>query len=579
MGLLDLRTNLRDLKFGNDRQGGGSSDSPYIVTPIPDNTNNILNFDEGLVRGGVLGAAKAVGIDTLRIFKFFKDLPKGPLFITKQVGLQLSNPRIETNSGLFNNLNIGPTRIYNLGINTLAQVPVGAFGAHITRHGLTPIQNESTKYESVVKNKLSEDNRLVQLRDRLILRNEKLNLNKKDNKSIGRILSQFNIDALSSGINIANYITVKLTKQNSVIDRYIGGPGSVYGVGNTTIRRFDYTPAINDDASKYFDEIRKQNQDNLFSTNNLLLLDSSLDLNLSASIRRNTTIDINSVTPDDNEDVKIISKDNYNTEQKVLKEGDRVFFIDTRINRGSPGVKKDRSDYSKGFVLDKITALPIFRATSPGGNNDVSLAEQRDLIKFRFEAIDTDSPNFSNFIVFRAFLKGITLPFNADWQGIKYNGRGENFYVYNGFSSAISFNFQLAAQSRLEMKPMYQKLNYLISNLTPDYGSGNRMRGPMMKLTIGNLIYRQPGFITSLTPTVNDDAPWEIALNEPDDSLGEDRKDTDMMELPHLIDVSVSFTPIWNFLPQKSLTKSPFIADKGNEVATGQRWIPNTKLL
>ena len=38
--------------------------------------------------------------------------------------------------------NFGPTRIYNLGINTLAQVPVNAFGKHFNRHGLTPVQED-----------------------------------------------------------------------------------------------------------------------------------------------------------------------------------------------------------------------------------------------------------------------------------------------------------------------------------------------------------------------------------------------------------------------------------------------------
>jgi len=569
MPLISLNTNLKKLPFGKDQRGGGSSNQPYIKTPIPDKESDLLNFDEGLIRGGVIGAAVHSAIDTTRIFKFLKDVPKGPLFLIKQVGLQLSNPRIETNKGLFNNTNLGPTRIYNLGINTLAQIPVNAFGVHIERHGLTPFIGEDYKYSKVVPNKSTEENRLVQLRDRLIVRNENLKLTKKDNKK----LDSFIASGVDVGINTKNYLIAKLTKQEGIIDRYVGGPGSVYGIGTTTIRRFDYTPAINEEGTKYFDEIRKQNQDNLFQTNALLQLNSALDLNLTGSIRRSGITPIDQVAPTSTDNV-IISKDNYNVEQKIL--ADSFYEIDRRVKRGSPGKKMDRSDYSKGEALDKITALEIFRAQSPGSNNAVSLDDQRDLIKFRFEAIDTDEPNFSNFIVFRAFIKGISFPFNADWQGVKYNGRGEQFYTYNGFTSQITFNFQLAAQSRAEMKPMYQKLNYLISNLTPDYKS-NRMRGPLMKLTIGNLIYRQPGFITSLTPTVNDDAPWEIALDEPD--ANDAKKDRDMMELPHLIDVAVAYTPIWNFLPQKSLTQSPFIADKGEEKGGGERWIPKTRLL
>lgn len=582
MPLIDLKTNLKDLKYGHDQRGGGSSGQPYITTPIPEGDYNSISFDDGLIRGGAIGAIKHSANDFSRIFKFLKDAPRGPLFLAKQVGLQLSNPRIETNKGLFGNNNLGPTRLYNLGINTLAQVPVGAFGIHFQRHGLLPFTSDNDKYEYVVSHAQPEENRLVKLRDKLILRNEELKLNKKDNKQLGRLLGEFGV--YSS--NVTNFLKAKRTKQESIIEQYIGGPGSVDGIGTTTIRRTSYTPAINEESTRYWDEIRNQNRENLFQTNTLLQLNSDLDANLTGSVRRTfdtfnlaeANIDrFGNIIPfNTNEEIDniIISQTNYNIEQKILRADRKKFFIDDRINRGNPGLKKDRSDYSKGEALDKITALPIFKIKK---EDDLTSAGKaiRDLVKFRFEAIDNDNPSMSNVIVFRSFIKGISFPINPEWTGIKYNGRGEQFYVNTGFTNNISFNFQLAAQSRAEMKPMYQKLNYLYSNCTPDY-KGTFMRGPLMRLTIGNLIYRQHGFISSLTPTVNDDAPWEIALDEPDNNGN--RKDTDMLELPHMIDVSCTFTPIYNFLPKKSLTLSPFIADKGNEVASGERWIPNTEL-
>ena len=36
MPLIDLTTNLKSLKFGNDQRGGGSSNQPYIKRDIPD---------------------------------------------------------------------------------------------------------------------------------------------------------------------------------------------------------------------------------------------------------------------------------------------------------------------------------------------------------------------------------------------------------------------------------------------------------------------------------------------------------------------------------------------------------------
>jgi hypothetical protein len=183
MPLIDLRTNLKSLKYGHDRPDGGSSAQPYIQTDI-NKANSGIPFDEGLIRGGAIGAAKSSITDTLRISKFFIDLPKGPLFIAKQVGLQLSNPRLEIPrnpaniiaGGLDNILSIStdgflqPTRIYNLGINTIAQIPIAAFGAHFNRHGLLPVQDKDSKYEAIVtaNNNLGENSALFNIASQAI---------------------------------------------------------------------------------------------------------------------------------------------------------------------------------------------------------------------------------------------------------------------------------------------------------------------------------------------------------------------------------------------------------------------------
>ncbi len=45
MPLVNLATNLKSLKFGNDQPGGGSSNQPYVVTGIPDTLNNNISVD------------------------------------------------------------------------------------------------------------------------------------------------------------------------------------------------------------------------------------------------------------------------------------------------------------------------------------------------------------------------------------------------------------------------------------------------------------------------------------------------------------------------------------------------------
>ena len=55
MGLLDLTTDLKSLKFGRDRRGGGSSQQPFIQTPIPGTFDDLeSNSTDFLLRDGAL---------------------------------------------------------------------------------------------------------------------------------------------------------------------------------------------------------------------------------------------------------------------------------------------------------------------------------------------------------------------------------------------------------------------------------------------------------------------------------------------------------------------------------------------
>ena len=95
---------------------------------------------------------------------------------------------------------------------------------------------------------------------------------------------------------------------------------------------------------------------------------------------------------------------------------------------------------------------------------------------------------------------------------------------------------------------MYQKLNFLASNLMPDYNASGYMRGPLVRLTVGGYLYSQPGFITNLTYEVPQEATWEIGINDIGGS------DASVKELPHMIKVTgFTFTPIHNFVPRKQI--------------------------
>ena len=678
--LLNLKTDLKSIKYGHDRADGGSSGQPYIKTDINtvDKGINKLrfgNFDDGLVRGGVIGMLNSSITDTLRIGKFLTDFPKGPLFIVKQIGLQLSNPRLEskevkipsTKGGSFvtNAINfvanvagkienaVGPTRIYNLGINTLAQVPLSGIGGHVVRHGFLPVSDPSKYYEAVVtaNNKNDEQGKNSNRLEGLATRFE-LGKSVGGEKGILRKSNKFDNFIKSAAATIA---TGKFTPANLVIDSYLGGPGSVYGIGSTLIRRtsiFTGDKGKNDIAlnqSKTFagktrddkgnpSEIKQL--DRFFGVSNIASsslssypldpstnggplsnndnnIPTTLNNNI-ADFRDNQTNYTHPIVPN-SKDVSIngpstfpgaytsegSKTSNVQVTSPTLVYGRDYDFINTKVkdlsstivnnNLGiyksltynqpnndsttlngrlpsSPNQPIYENSYKEKVILpmnwglatreirvgsgrqDQINLTPIFSSdmgsikdavgtvkglpaalTIAGVKNVQTIA---DLVKFRIQAIDTHDPmGKAMWMIFRAYITSFSDGVDATWSSVKYAGRGDQFYIYDGFTRKMSVSFKVAALSSEEMEPIYQKLNYLMSNLMPDYSDqggtlGVLMKGPLVRMTIGNWIDGQLCKLDSVSYTIPNDSPWEISLG--------DRE----LNLPHVIEVQLSFTPI-----------------------------------
>jgi hypothetical protein len=223
------------------------------------------------------------------------------------------------------------------------------------------------------------------------------------------------------------------------------------------------------------------------------------------------------------------------TEKNVIK--------DTRVNLGDQGRKKAATyytDYSNTdeLSIDKLNALDI-QNSRPDGIN-----EARDLAKFFFEII---TPEGSKFLNFRAFITSMDDNYNANWESKKYVGRADDFYTYGGFSRDISVGFKIAAATRSEMKPLYKKMVYLASTTAPTYGDYKFMRGTVVRLSLGSYFNEIPGVITSVKYTWSTDYPWEIAMESPEGG------ETGVQELPMIMDCSISFKPIHDFVPQTGL--------------------------
>ena len=168
----------------------------------------------------------------------------------------------------------------------------------------------------------------------------------------------------------------------------------------------------------------------------------------------------------------------------------------------------------------------------------------QDFIKFKFKIITPEEEN-NKTLVFRAFLDTFDDNYSSNWNTWNYNGRAENFYTYGNFERTLNIGFKIAAQSRHEMKPLYQKMIQLASVTAPTYNN-NTMRGTFVEVTIGDYLVNTTGFISNLSYTWQNNYPWEIALDR-------NNLDSEMQELPTVLDCSLNFTPIHKFVPQTGL--------------------------
>ena len=210
---------------------------------------------------------------------------------------------------------------------------------------------------------------------------------------------------------------------------------------------------------------------------------------------------------------------------------------ETRVglgNQGKPGVV--RTNYTTDLGLsDRINKLDV--------SDKKVTDDSRDFIKFNFQII---TPEDTTFLYFRAFLTELSDSYTGAWDTTKYLGRAEDLYTYQGFSRSMNIGFNIAAASRQEMKPLYRKMAALASVTAPTYGGdGKFMRGTIAKVTVGDYIYEVPGIIESVNYTWNTDYNWEIAYQNV-----EGQTDDDMQELPQIMDCSLTFKPIHNFVPE-----------------------------
>lgn len=281
MALIDLKTDLRSLKFGlgqaSDKPGGGYSNQPYIVKPIPDyndDGSNIFNTGgpDSLLRGGLMAPIKSVN-DVSRLTQMFFDLksPNGLLFIAKQNVLSRTSVKTEASRGAGTAGGTVNQGVY-LPTSTIAQAGVNFSGTHLNLLGLNPfspgLDNNSltsqlsngglVKYETAAKvANLADNNVFSTAAETTSERNPLFDLFNLNNPLIlgseqPNPFQEF-IQTLIPGINgsfdnrlLKIWYDKQDTKNEDVnVLEYGGGPGSILGIGKTRIKFADQRTGVN----------------------------------------------------------------------------------------------------------------------------------------------------------------------------------------------------------------------------------------------------------------------------------------------------------------------------------------------
>ena len=557
MPLIDLKTNLKSLKFGQDRPGGGSSNQPFIVQgDIDAITTEDLGRTGGadlILRGGYLTPARAA-TDLSRLFKLFTQggYQIGLSIDTDPFGFNPSSPDLNVSFGTFGasftakqNLlsRIGtdldggypllatPLKLANgiknegvyTPLSTLGQALGNAGGLHLFKQGINPYTG-GPKYAFMISPLGAEEAGIK-------------------NKNINRLVYLYK-DKVAS----------RSGSTDTTLFSYNGGPGSVLGIGKTTIKTSsDRTPFIGfgiDNSIKY----------STFSQYDLKSISDELTFSrLGSAFGLGTPYRVGgggvTTVQDFRKFLDIKPKSIISDSPDYLTQN-----IEQRVNLGDPGKRNvDRSNYTKGITnefnkpepLDKTNALYLYKSGQVTRDK-----RKNDLVKFRIATIDNNNPSQAVFAHFRAYINSFTDSMRGSWDSFKYLGRGEDFFTYQGYSNTIDMSFTVVAQSIQELSIMFQKLNYLKSSLAPDYSDSGYMRGNIHRLSLGGYFYETPGVIESLVYTIPNDTTWEIGIPASREQSTEARgsngfTDSSVKELPHRIEVSMAFRPIYKFLPEK----------------------------
>jgi len=581
MALIDLKTDLKSLKYGLDRRGNGSSKEPFITKDIPEGETPGATRDVLLRQGSIVSSAN----DVSRLTQLFTTT-RGLSFIANQNILSRASVKTEATLGPAyggGNVNQG---VY-LPTSTLAQAAAGFTGTHLNLLGLDP----SSPIAGVVEGGLFPNGGLIRYEQAAFDFN-KNNLNR---------LVKLKEDKIDLDPNATELLS------------YGGGPGSVLGVGQTRIKRVSNTTGINpygnpEGGFKLLSQTRVNNSLTYFNNNfpsssiseitygagspNILVISSSVPSSIEQSkikVAEAKTYfnnnfpsgSISEVTYGAGSDSSLASGPSITS--SISNSGVKVAEAKTYFNDNSPsgsisdvtyGAVSDnkvvtlKSAYNKGTnasLKQKGSANPNYKTSTYSAGSDITgdkfnkattkklntstenvKPDNDQLIKFYLNFIDPDNPGVNNYLYWQAYIDNFNDQIGADYDSFNYVGRGYPLFKYKGFSRKIGLDFTIAANSSDEILPIYKKLNTLIQRLAPNYSTEGYLRGSFVKLTFGDYLNNVPCILDGFSISPIFDAGFDI---------------TNGQQLAKAIKVSgFNFTPIADNNNQLISSTSTFIS-------------------
>ena len=489
-----------------------------------------LSFDDGFIRGGTISSTTRALVDTARIGSWLLS-PKGQLWSIKQVGMQ----RLNKSNKIWTPANL------------LTAVGIQHLGLKPNRSGLLPF-NTPLKREGGAGEKLE-------------------NIYRLDGISYRKPVVRVGLPLAGGG-------------------DLIGGFDSFYGIGLTVTTRYDDT--FDNESKRSADEKAEYNQkfDPFINKKANLPLPGiqfidTYEESIPSADDEKKTFGLGGIDPTQqtNKNVKISSvvSDERNLADNtpnIKKYATIAYGNIPNREAGSTGFNDFRSLLSSNDVNNKIAksdnynefnvnTRTNFRDTGKIGANrsewwytsknsaennnndrydlinadDIGDSELNDLVHLWFQV-----EGGSKKIQFRGTANSISETFSPSWDSIKYNGRADSAHKYSSFERSLSFGFRVVATSRIEMKPIWNKLQRLSTYTMPTYdNSGLGYKGNLIKFRLGSLWNNKLAFIESLSYTMIDDMSWEISMLGGNEPIG---------ELPKGVDIQIGLKILDDKIPQ-----------------------------